>query len=67
MVEFLLSNGADPTIKDKTGRDAKAIAQHMKKDQIVSILEQWSFFQHFLYKLKRYPSNIIFHFQTTTN
>jgi hypothetical protein len=28
MVRYLLENGADPTIKDKTGRDALKIAQH---------------------------------------
>jgi hypothetical protein len=40
MVRFLLENGANPTIKDKTGRDALAIAQHLKRDEVVKILQQ---------------------------
>jgi hypothetical protein len=39
MVCYLLEKGADTTIKDKTGRDALAIAQHMKRDGIVIILQ----------------------------
>lgn len=40
MVRFLLDRGADYTIKDKTGRNALEIARHLKKDNIVVILEE---------------------------
>jgi ankyrin repeat protein len=40
MVRYLLENGADATIKDKTGRDALAIAQYMQRDGVVKILQQ---------------------------
>jgi hypothetical protein len=40
MVSYLLANGADPTIKDATGRDAFAIALHLKRDRVVKILHE---------------------------
>jgi hypothetical protein len=39
MLTYLLENGADTSIKDATGRDALAIAQHFKLDDIVKILQ----------------------------
>jgi hypothetical protein len=41
MVRFLLENGANPKIKDKTGRNALEIAQLLKKDAIVKILQEF--------------------------
>jgi tRNA A-37 threonylcarbamoyl transferase component Bud32 len=41
MVRYLLENGADPTIKDKTGRDALDIARHLKRDGVVKILQEY--------------------------
>jgi RNAse (barnase) inhibitor barstar len=42
MIRYLLENGADPTIKDKTGRDALAIALNTKRDGIVKILREFT-------------------------
>jgi ankyrin repeat protein len=41
MVRYLLENGADPTIKDKTGRDALEIAKHLKRDGVVKIRQEY--------------------------
>ena len=40
MVRHLLANGADPLIKDKTGRDALGIAQHLKRDGIIKVFQE---------------------------
>jgi ankyrin repeat protein len=39
MVRYLLEKGADPTIKDKTGRDALEIAQHLNRSGVVKFLQ----------------------------
>jgi hypothetical protein len=41
MVKFLLSSGADPNIKDKTGRNALEIAQHLGRNEVVKILQEF--------------------------
>jgi hypothetical protein len=40
MVSYLLEKGADPTIKDKTGRDALEIAQKLNQNKIKGIFEE---------------------------
>jgi hypothetical protein len=40
MLSYLLENGADPTIKDKTGRDALDIAQYFQRGGVVKILQE---------------------------
>jgi hypothetical protein len=41
MVDYLLENGADPTIKDKTGRDSLAIAQLFRDESYVEWLIEY--------------------------
>lgn len=41
MVSFLLENGADPSLKDKTGRTPLDIAKLLNREKIISILTQW--------------------------
>jgi hypothetical protein len=48
MVRLLLENGANPKIKDKTGRNALEIAQLLKKDAIVKILQEFDNKDEFL-------------------
>jgi hypothetical protein len=40
MVRYLLEKGADPTIKDKTGRNALEIAQELYRNTIEGIFEE---------------------------
>ena len=38
-VEFLLSNGADPTLRDEEGKDARALAKQEKAKEVLKILD----------------------------
>jgi hypothetical protein len=58
MVRFLLENGANPKIKDKTGRNALEIAQHFNVHSIVKILQEFDNKGQFLKPKLEFPSGI---------
>ena len=53
MVSFLLKRNADSYIKDKTGRNALEIAQHLKREKVIEILLEFSDKKHFQVMLSK--------------
>jgi hypothetical protein len=60
MVRYLLERGADPTIKDRTGRDALEIARHLKLENIRSIVGGYLHFQSKLPSMRSHDISFIF-------
>jgi hypothetical protein len=65
MVRYLLERGADPTIQDKTGRDAMEIAKHLKRENGILVLHDYVYRIHFQSKLCSMKSNDV-HFYFTS-
>jgi hypothetical protein len=62
---FLLKNGADYSIQDKTGRNALEITRYLNHPTIILILEKWIYSYGFTYKISSMKCYDVCFFSTT--